>query len=445
MYIIVVLVAVLLACCGALAGPAAAAGALVSSSEQQTLPGLTERTIWGRGQVYVYRLPKNVTHTGVLHVELTYAPADDDCFMYLLGPVTKGSSAWQVCPGTYRQGFLSLVPGRQMIDYAVPEILDQTPTPDSVLGDAYYVVVQAASGTSRVRLDGYLPRTAAGSTDTTSDDTFTTVTFHTPTNRKKTVTVAGAPYGGAFAFTPTSQGGVECRLQYPADPVHKTVPAATTALAASFEQYVYPYLWEPVGGQIPLSQPTDYSHWDLYDQNRHTAAPLQGADWVGLQGAFSVRDGGPWQPRATYHYVPVLWLAAQTPYAAAPGPVGPPSTGLRTVGYKATVLVPQNLRLAAASKRVRRGAKATLRGTLAAPDSAAADASVRWAAPGTLVTVQRKVGAAWKTVRTVRTGANGAWKLKVRVLRTTSWRAVAEPAPGLAVEYSLIRRTTVAR
>jgi hypothetical protein len=444
-YIIVVLIAVLLACCGVLAGSAAAAGALVSSSERQAIPGLTERTIWGRGQVYVYRLPKNVTHTGDLHVELTYAPADDGCFVYLLGPVARGSSEWQVCPGTYRQGFASLVPGRRVIDYAVPEILDQTPTPESVLGDAYYVVVQAASGTSRVRLDGYLPRAAAGSTDTTSDDTFTRLAFHTPTSKKKTVTVAGAPYGGVFAFTPTSQGNVECRLQYPADLSRKTVPAVTAALAASFEQYVYPYLWEPVGGQIPLSQPTDYSHWDLYDQNRHAAAPLQGDDWYGLQGDFPVRSAGPWQPRATYHYVPVLWLAAQTPYAAAPGPVGPPATGLRTVGYKATVLVPQNLRMAAASKRVRRGAKAKLSGTLAAPESADVGASVRWAAPGTPVTIQRKVGAAWKAVRTVRTGANGAWKLKVRVLRTTSWRAVAEPAPGLGVEYSLTKRTTVVR
>jgi hypothetical protein len=118
---------------------------------------------------------------------------------------------------------------------------------------------------------------------------------------------------------------------------------------------------------------------------------------------------------------------------------------LRTVGYKATVFIPQNLRIAAASKRVRRGAKATLKGSLAVPETAAEDSSVRWAAPGTLVTVQRKVGGAWQPVRTVRTGSDGAWRLKVRVLRTTRWRAVAQAAPGLAVEYSLIKRTTVTR
>ena len=106
--------------------PAAAAAAAVASwSERQTVPGLTERTIWGRDQVYVYRLPANVTHTGNLHVELTYTPADGDCFVYLLGPVAKGSQEWQVCPGTYGQGFLSLWPGREVVDYAVPAVLDQ--------------------------------------------------------------------------------------------------------------------------------------------------------------------------------------------------------------------------------------------------------------------------------------------------------------------------------
>jgi hypothetical protein len=77
----IVVIAALLACAGALAGSAAAAGAVASWSERQSVPGLTERTIWGRGQVYVYRLPQNVTHTGDLHVELTYAPADCDCFV----------------------------------------------------------------------------------------------------------------------------------------------------------------------------------------------------------------------------------------------------------------------------------------------------------------------------------------------------------------------------
>jgi hypothetical protein len=430
---------------GAVAGGAAAAGAVASWSERQTIPGLTERTIWGRDQVYVYRLPRNVTHTGDLHVELTYTPADRDCFIYLLGPVAKGSPEWQVCPGTYGQGFLSLRPGREEVDYAVPAVLDQDPVDEGLRGDAYYVVVQAANGVSHVRLTGYLPRTVAGSVDTTSEATFTRDFFRAPARANATISVAGAPYGSPFDFTPTSQGQVETRLQYPADPVRKTVAPASTALAACFEQYVYPPLWDPEDGAIPVSQPADPSHWDLFDLNRHAAAPLAGDDWYGLQGDFVVQAAGPWLPRQTFHYVPVLWLAAAQPYAEAPAQPGPPATGRRTVGYKATLLVPQNLRLAAASARVRGGRRAVLKGTLAAPVDATPGASVSWAPPGTLVTVERKAGSAWVPVKSVRTGANGAWRATVRVRKTTLWRAVAQVAPGLAAERSLAKRTVVTR
>ena len=321
---------------GGLSGTAWAAGAGAKSSERQVVPGLTERTIWGRDQVYVYRLPRNVTHTGDLHVELTYTPADGDCFIYLLGPVAKGSSEWQVCPGTYGQGFLSLWPGREVIDYAVPEVLDRDPVDEGVRGDTYYVVVQAANDLSRFRLSGYVPSASGSSSDTTSEATFTRSAFQTPASATKSIAVSGAAYGGPFDFTPTSLGQVECRLQYPADPKRKTVEAASPALKASFEQYVYPPFWEPKDGAVPVSQPTDPSHWDLYGQNRHAAAPLTGDDWYGLQGAFAVQADGPWTPGLAYHYVPVLWLAAAQPYVAAPARPGAPATGLRTVGYKAT-------------------------------------------------------------------------------------------------------------
>ncbi len=436
-----VVAAALVAYAGALAGPAVAADAAASWSERQTIPGLTERTIWGHGQVFVYRLPQNVTHTGDLHVELSYTPEDCDCFVYLLGPVSKGSAEWQVCPSTYLQGFLAQIPGREIVDYAVPEVLDQTPTPDGVLGDAYYVVVQAASGASRVRLTGYLPRTKTGETDTTSEGSFTRLHFTAPTKAGASIKVTGAAYGGAFDLTPTSEGQVDCRLQYPVDAAARTVQPATTALQAAFEQYVYPPLWEPEGGQVPLAQTISYGSWDLYDANRHAAAPLSGDDWYGLQGGFAVQAAGPWRPQSTFHYVPVLWLAAAAPYARAPAQPGAPATGRRTVDYKATLLLPQNLRLASVTPRVKKGRRATLEGTLAVP----VGAGVQWAVPGTPVTVQRKVGAAWTPVRNARTGANGAWRLKVRVVRTTRWRAVAQTGPGLAVEYSLVKRTLVRR
>ncbi len=429
---------------GAVAGPSAAATAVASWSERQTVPGLTERTIWGRDQVYVYRLPRNVTHTGTLHVELTYTPADRDCFIYLLGPVAKGSSEWQVCPGTYGQGFLSQWPG-QVVDYSVPGVVDQDAVDEGVLGDAYYVVVQAASAASRFRLSGYLPRTRAGSTDTTSDHSFTRFRFATPAAAGKSLSVAGAPYGGPFDLTPTSQGEVECRLQYPANAGKRTVTATSASQRASFEQYVYPPLWDPDGDAIPVSQPTDPSHWDLYDLNRHAAAPLAGVDWYGLQGSFAVQARGPWLPRRTYHYVPVLWLAAAPPYAVAPAQPGPPATGLRTVGYKATLLIPQNLRLASATAKVRRGRVVTLKGSLAVSSAATPGAQIVWAPPGTRVTVQRKVGARWVKAKIVKTGAKGSWRASIRVRATTRWRAWWPGAAGVPAEYSLVKRTVVVR
>ena len=61
------------------------------------------------------------------------------------------------------------------------------------------------------------------------------------------------------------------------------------------------------------------------------------------------------------------------------------------------------------------------------------------------MTVERKAGRAWVPVKSVRTGANGAWRATVRVRRTTLWRAVAQVAPGLAAEHSLVKRTVVTR
>jgi hypothetical protein len=430
---------------GGLAGPASAAGAVAKSSERQAVPGLTERTIWGRDQVYVYRLPRNVTHTGDVHVELTYTPADGDCFIYLLGPVAKGSSEWQVCPGTYGQGFLSLWPGREVIDYAVPEVLDRDAVDEGVRGDTYYVVVQAANDLSRFRLSGYVPSASGSSSDTTSEATFTRSAFQTPASLTKSIAVSGAAYGGPFDFTPTSAGQVECRLQYPADPGKKTVDAASPALKASFEQYVYPPFWEPEDGAVPVSQPTDPSHWDLYGQNRHAAAPLTGGDWYGLQGAFVVQPDGPWTQGLAYHYVPVLWLAAAQPYATAPARPGAPATGLRTIGYKATLLIPQNLRLASATPKVRKGRSAKLAGTLALPATATPGAPVSWAPAGTSVTVQRKTGSRWVTAKVVKTGANGSWRVSIRVKKTTQWRAWWPGAGGIPAEYSLIKSTVVKR
>jgi hypothetical protein len=127
----------------------------------------------------------------------------------------------------------------------------------------------------------------------------------------------------------------------------------------------------------------------VYDAKRLSAAPLAGDDWCGLQGGFAVQAAGLRKPLNTYHYVPVLWLAATQPYAHAPAQPGPPATGLQAV--------------------------------------------------------QRKTGSPWAKAGSARTGADGSWRVKVRIPRTTDRRAVAQPAPGQPAEYSVIKRIVARR
>jgi hypothetical protein len=114
-----------------------------------------------------------------------------------------------------------------------------------------------------------------------------------------------------------------------------------------------------------------------------------------------------------------------------------------TVGYKATLLIPQNLRLASATPKVRKGRAVKLKGTLAVPSDSVSGAGVAWAAAGTLVTLQRKSGSRWTTAKVVKTGVDGSWRASVRVRRTTQWRAWWPGSDTVPAEYSLVRRTVV--
>src|ERR1039457_4145676 len=174
-----------------------------SASERQVVPGITRHTIWGEAQVAVYRLPKNVTHVGNIHVELTYLPADRDCAMSLL------DSTGAVVAGTYQQGHLGQWSGKEVIDYMVPAVVNSGWKPDGsdIQGDAYYVLVQALNATSYYRLRRYWTRT-----------------------------VAARWQYKAVASTRTA-----------------TTPQATY-MPASFGQYVYPKLWQAVGGALPVNQ-----------------------------------------------------------------------------------------------------------------------------------------------------------------------------------------------
>jgi hypothetical protein len=411
-----------------------------SSSERQVVPGITERTIWSEDQVAAYRLPKNVTHTGYIHVELDYKPRDRDCFVYLL------DANGQVLPGTYSQGRTDLSPGVEVIDYQVTNVVNSgwnEPDGSDVAGDAYYILVEAGNGNSSYKLRGYYPRAEAGSDDTTSDATLTRGAIQVPAKASKWAHVSGAPYGQPWDFTPTSQGTVYTRLEYTATARKHSLAPPSTSMPAAFEQYVYPELWQPATGSLPVDQPCDASHWDLWHLNRHdSAAPVAGGTWYGLEGTFAVQNAGPFKPNSLYHYVPMLWMVSSQPAA---GPAAPPAVGTRKIGYKATLLIPQNLYFAKATRKVRRNREATLKGSLALPASAAAGAQVSWAPAGTKVTIQRRAGKKWVKVKNVTVRANGAWRTAVRMKRTTTFRASWPSSGGLATERSLSKTVTVRR
>jgi hypothetical protein len=414
----------------------AQASLVTSWSERQVVPGLTERTIWSQAQVAVYRLPQNVTHTGDLHIELTYKPVDDACLVFLLDE--NGA----VCAGTGLQGREDLRPGTKVVDFDVPAVVHPEPNPETgeIVGDAYYVLVQALNGAHSYRLSGYLPRAAAGSLDTTSPDTLARATLRIPAGARAWNKIGGAPYGGPWDFTPTSQGTVSCRLQYPADAKARSLTPPSPAMPASFEQYVYPADWD-ADAALPLSQPTELSHWDLWG-HPHAGAPVWSSDWYGVDGGFLVDRAGAWRPGLPYHYDPALWMVSSVP---ALGPASPPATGVRTVGYKATLLIPQDLRLASATKKVRRGRRATFKGTLALSASAAPGAAVAWAPAGTKLKLQRRVSGGWVDARTVTVGASGAWKTTAKPNKTAVWRAWWPGEGALAPEPSPTRRVTVVR
>jgi hypothetical protein len=420
----------------------------VAWQDSQTVPGLTERTIWSTCQVAVHRLPAPVTHTGFIHVQVDYTPADADLVICLL------DAQGRVCGTTRDQGRLASWPGRTVIDHEITTVAhaDVNAEGDDLEGDEYYVLVQALNAESRYRLTGYFPRVVPSLMDvsdaTTRADTLRRQPLTIPAAGAPTARIYGAPYGGAFTLQPTSQGVVTARLESPANTTSmpRTVgpvfdPATLAPLMpANFEQYAYGPDWESL--VLADEDETGRSHWDLYHENDHAdQAPLDGGRWWGLESSFTVATGTATPPDVRYQYVPVLWLASSDPLL---GPAAPPKTGRSTQGYKATLLIPQRLRLAAATARVRRGDRAILRGTLALPTGAAPADPCVWAPPGTAVTIERKLeDGPWRPFKTATVGQEGTWRTSLHPSRTAWWRA----SYGLAEasETSLAKRILVRR
>ena len=284
----------------------------------------------------------------------------------------------------------------------------------SIVGDAYYIVVQALNGVSTFRVRGYYPGVQL--LDPTQERR---QALSIPASASAWKTIIGAPYGGPFDVRPTSAGTLECRLEYPADAKARTLAVPPVGMTASFEQYLAAPDWD--GYAIEDSDSRDLSHWDLLGLNAHAdGLPAWTRAWYGLLDTVRVARGTTVAPGKTYHYDPVLWMTSANP---ALGPGAPPAVGLRAVGYKATLIVPQNLFINSRPARVRRGARLTLKGSLALPKSSAPDAVVAWA-PGRRVSISRKIGTGpWRVVKRVTTGTRGAWSWRLAPRRTASFRA----------------------
>lgn len=404
---------------------AVAPASAMSASTKQVVPGVSERIIWDSAQVACYKLPNGVNHNGYIHMELKFKPSWADFDLYLL------NEYGQTC--SEEMGYMGVFTGKEVIDYRVTRINNQTIDPgdpyttddDYMVGDTYYVVVVAFNELGQFQISGYYPQIdlSVGS-DTRNMWNYYLQSFRKPASVKSWIWLDGANYGYPYDFMPTSVGTGEARLEWPADIVKKqvTYDPVNKPSPANMEQYMY-----------------SGSNWNTVFENYGDAnwsPPAQGdpPQWYGLLDTFAVEDGGGLgRPLRMMHYVPSLYLVASDPTM---GGLAAPKVGKTTVGYKATLIWPENLRLKSAPARVRKGTLATLKGTFALNGA--------WQS-GAAVKIQKNVGGTWKTVKTVRTDAKGNWTAKVRVTAATSFRAAAtgDPATGLATEYSVTKRIRV--
>ncbi|HQG04455.1 MAG TPA: hypothetical protein PK838_09085 [Thermoleophilia bacterium] len=411
---------ILMMLCVSFAVPAPSLAASVTN--KQTVPGLTQRTIWDTSQVLCYRLPDGINHAGYIHMELTFCPAWVDLDLYLLDE--NGQALSQ------EMGSMAAFVGREVVDFNVMSVRNQTIEPGAssgaddarMTGDTYYVVVVAFNGAARCRVAGYYPQIdLAVSADTTATDNYYLKSFRRPADTGAWVTLDGPEYGYPYDFTPTSTGQGEVRLEWPANVQTRSVTydRQHAPSPANMESYLYAgSSWETV------FQDFGESNWTPPDQG----------GWYGLRDTFAVEHRGtPARPLRTLHWVPSLFLKASD---ETRGPLAPPRCGKSTVGFKGTLLYPENLRLASAPQSVRKGGQATIKGTFARGGA--------WAV-GVNVAVQVRTNGGWKTAQNVRTDGDGRWTAVIRPTRSASYRAVAagDPVNGFEQETSVTRRITV--
>lgn len=409
------------------AASASAYPGLTSWSEKQTDPGLTLRTIYGSCQVFMYELPGNVTHKGYIHAELSYKPGDWDYYVYLI------DAAGNICSWTETQGYAGTWGSKEIVDFLVPSITDKTPVLDEdgnqtdIVGDKYFIMVQAFDDVSHFQISGYYPKMdLAYGSSTTSEGNWYRETFRYPKSKDDWKKMFGAPYGSPFDFTPTSVGSAWMQLRYPWDVTTKLPMDEYTDPAlklANFDQYMYPSDWGETGAIWDYDW-AGSSHWN--ETSIHgSLPPVETGDPAWTRGnsyQFLIESGAPKAPHKMLHYIPVLWMVSSD---AALGKAAPPKTGMSTVGYRASLVYPQNLRLRSLPYSVNKGSKITLKGTLAISPSWAelvGPDAIAWAPVGTEVTVERKTADSYKPIGTAVVGEGGAWSFKVTANVTARYR-----------------------
>lgn len=402
-----------------------------SASQRQVSPGVQQRVIWGEVQVAHYQV--RVSHTGNLHAEVSFTPTSNICGIFIWDAATMRIQ-------NIEQGRHLIGEGSAAVDFHIPDIspegrvvVDPDASPGSgderLQGDVYNVIVVSYGGRkTSFRVWGYGPQTdlhAGAGSDPTAEGNVYYTAFRRPASGWRSL--AGARLGWPFLFRPTSEGEVRCDLTWPADVVERRVlPDLGQGRApAVWEQYLSAGTGWTVVMQDPLTSSGTW--WP----------PMWGsgaAVWWGLSNAVAVKATDPWaKPMRWFRYTPVLDLVSSDP---AQGPAAPLKTSVVTMGFRATLTWPANLRITATPRVIRRGARATLQGTFALDGA--------WAA-GAPVTVQKLVSGAWRRVATVVTTADGKWTLRVRPSTTTVYRtrAPGDDATGLATETSPTVRVRV--
>lgn len=401
----------------------AAPASAISSTTKQVDPGITLRTIWDTAQVACYQLPDGINHTGNIHLELTFKPNWADFDVYLVDYAGRNLSE--------EMGYMAMFTGKEVLDFRVTRVINQTIEPgdpyttddDVMVGDKYFVVVVAFNETAKFQLWGYYPQIDLSvGTSVSNQWNYYIQGWRKPSSKKDWIQLKGAQYGGPYDFTPTSVGTGEAWLQWPANVTNKTVDydPVNAPSPANMEQYLY-------AG----------SAWNTVFENYGDAnwtPPPQGDPvlFYGLRDTYAVEDGGDLaRPLRMLHYVPSLFMVGTDPKVID---AGNPKLGINRVGFKTTLVYPENLRFKSAPAKVKKNTKATLSGTFALDKV--------WQV-GVAVKVQKQLAdGSWKTIKTVTTDANGGWFAKVKVSKYTYFRAkaVGNPLTGLATEYSVTKK-----